>query len=174
MRKVILVCLIIISATSLLILSLANAKGNSVPPIESSDNASEIQTVFIHNIDEINGIASITADEVLWFEGAEADKQFVAHEKDAGMEQAPDGYYLINDSPQLHTLEVSKNAVVLMQIYDRPGDSKSPELVPNEKVTLSQFIAFFKKNEVLDLKDYPFHLTIQQGKIIKIVQQFIP
>jgi hypothetical protein len=174
MRKIILFCLIIMSAASLLILSLANAKGDAVPPKESSDNASETQTVFIHRIDEIDGITSMTADEVLWFEGAEADKQFVAHEQDAGIEQAPDGYYLINDSPNLHTLEVSKNAVVLMQIYDRPGDDKSPELVPNEKVTLQQFITLFQQNEVLDMKDYPFHLTIQNGKIVKIVQQFIP
>jgi hypothetical protein len=164
------------SATSLLILSLATAKDDGILlPHGSSDYASEIQTVFIHNIDEIDGITSITVDEILWFEGAEADKQFAAHERDAGIEQAPDGYYIINDNPKLHTLAVSKNADVLMQIYDRPGDNdKSSDIIPNEKVTLKQFNTLFKKNNVLDMRDYPFHLTIQNGKIVKIVQQFIP
>jgi hypothetical protein len=174
MRKIILFCLIIMSAASLLILSLASAKGDGVLPKENAAKTSQRMTVFIHNIDEINGVTSLTADEVLWFEGAEADKQFAAREKDAGMDQAPDGYYIINDSPQLHTLEVSKKTVILMQIYHRPGDNKSPEIVPNEKVTLSQFITLFKQNQVLDMRDYPFHLTTQNGKIIKMVQQFIP
>jgi hypothetical protein len=140
----------------------------------SDDNSSELQTVFIHNLALTQGFPTITADEVLWFEGVEADKQFMLHEQDAGFEQAPDGYYIINDSPKLHTLEVSNNAVVLMQIYDHPGDDKAPEISANEKVSVPQFIKLFKQNEVLDMRDYPFHLTIENGKVVKIVQQFIP
>jgi hypothetical protein len=172
MRKKIAFILIIMASTTLLLLGLVNAKGSGTQKIESSI---ETPTVFIQTIDEINGITSLKADDILWYEGEEANQQFRIHESDAEIQEAPDGYYIVNDSPKLRTLEIAQDAIILMQIYDRQGNNKAPDIIPNESISLQKFISLFDQKDGygLNMQDYPFHLTIENGKVVKIVQQFI-
>jgi hypothetical protein len=171
MKKGILFGLIMIVSTTLILLGFANAKGNSV---QTAANNTTTLTVFIHNINETNGKTSLTTDEIQWYEGEEANKQFRQHEGDDDVQEAPDVYYIVNDNLDLRFLRVSSNVQIFMQIYDRPGEVAEPELIPNESISLKQFKALFNQMDRLDLRDYPFHLTIQNGEVIKIVQQFIP
>jgi hypothetical protein len=171
MKKSILFGLILIVSTTLILLGFANAKGNGVQT--AANITTTASTVFINNINETNGKTSLTADEIQWYEGEAANKQFRQHEKDAEVQEAPDGYYIVNDKINLQLLPISSNVQVFMQIYDRPGEGE-PELIPNESISLKQFKALFNQMDRLDLRDYPFHLTIKNGEVIKIVQQFIP
>ncbi|QGQ98631.1 hypothetical protein EHS13_28995 [Paenibacillus psychroresistens] len=171
MKKRIFLGLIVLVSTTL-ILGLANAKGNvgHKTPTNTTTNS----TVFIHNINEANGQLLLTSDEIQWYEDEEANLQFREHEEDANEQEALDGYYIVNDNSELQSLRISPNAEVIMQIYDQPGVTAEPELNPDEAVSLKQFKALFNQMDRLDLRDYPFHLTIKNGEVIKIVQQFIP
>jgi hypothetical protein len=171
MKKGVLFGLVMIVSSTLILIGFANAKENSVQtPANNTTNL----TVFIHNINETNDTTTIMADEIQWYEGEEANKQFHKHESDAGDLEAPEGYYIVNDNLDLQLLRISANAQVFMQIYGKPGIEAEPELIPNESISLKQFKALFNQMDRLDLRDYPFHLTIQNGEVVKIVQQFIP
>jgi hypothetical protein len=172
MKKGIFFGLIVIVSTTLILLGIVNAKGNGVQT--AANITTTTSTVFIHNINESNGKTLLTADEIQWYEGEEANKQFREHESDAEDQDALDGYYIVNDNSELQFLRISSNAQVYMQIYNRPGVDAEPELIPNESISLKQFIALFNQKNGLDLREYPFHLTIQNGEVVKIVQQFIP
>jgi hypothetical protein len=171
MKKRVSLGLIVIVSTTLL-LGFANAKGNGGQ--KAATNTTTTSTVFIHNINETNGQLSLTTDKINWYEGDEADKQFREHEGDTDEQEALDGYYIVNDNSDLQDLRVSPNAEVIMQIYDQPDVNAEPKLIPNESISLKQFKALFNQMNRLDLRDYPFHLTILNGEVVKIVQQFIP
>jgi len=160
MKKGIFLGLILLASTSLLLLGFANAKGNGTQ-----------STVYIHSLIETNGTTSITADAIQWYEGEEANKQFRLHEGDMDMFVAPDGYYIVDDSSSLESLKIAADAEILMQIYDRPGEET--EYSPNQAITLKQLIALFNQQGGLDMRDYPFHLTIEHGEVVKLVQQYV-
>ena len=168
MKKGIILGFVVAASTSLLLLGLANARGNGTQVRASSSSQT---TVYIHTITEANGTTSITADDIQWYAGEEANKQFRKHEADADVTEAPDGYYIVNDSSELESLKIAGDAEILMQIYDRPGHES--EFNPNESITLKQLTALFNQKDGLDMRDYPFHLTIQHGEVVKIVQQYI-
>ncbi|MEX2461128.1 MAG: hypothetical protein WD469_07470 [Paenibacillaceae bacterium] len=170
MKKSMLFVLIMMASTTLLLLGFTNAKGNGAQAEASNTTTT---SVFIHLINETNGTTSIMADDIQWFEGEEANKQFREHEGDSEVQVAIDGYYIVNDSLDLQSLKIAANAQVFMQIYDRPNEQSKPDLVPNESISLTQFIALFDRKGGLDMRDYPFHLTMKHGEIVRIVQQFI-
>jgi hypothetical protein len=171
MKKGIFFGLILMASTTLLLIGFANAKGNGA--LAGASNKTTTSTVFIHTINDSNGTTSIMADDIQWYEGEEANKQFREHEGDSDVQEAIDGYYIVNDSMDLESLKIAADAQVLMQIYDRPSEETEPDLVPNESISVKQFIALFNQMDGLDMRDYPFHLTIQHGEIVRIVQQFV-
>ncbi|MNV77270.1 hypothetical protein D3C71_1706790 [compost metagenome] len=61
-----------------------------------------------------------------------------------------------------------------MQIFDHTGNIEDLDIQWNEAVTLQQFIDQFNKTDIFDLSQFPYHLTIQDGVITSIVQQYIP
>lgn len=69
---------------------------------------------------------------------------------------------------------VAKNAEVLMQIYDRTGRIEDIQVKWNEPVSLEKFGRLFGDNDLIDLSRFPYHLTIEGGQVVRIVQQFIP
>jgi hypothetical protein len=168
MKKGLFMGLILLASTSLLLLGFANAKGNGAQVRDASATQS---TVFIHNLTEADGTTSITADAIQWYEGEEANKQFREHEGDMDMLEAPDGYYIVDDSSDLESLKIAADAEILMQIYDRPGEKSV--FSANQSITLKQLIALFNQKDGLDMRDYPFHLTIQHGEVVKLVQQYV-
>jgi hypothetical protein len=149
--------------------NLVQATEDSYKPVEKSQN---IHPAFIDNIDSKNGKTYLTADYIEWYEGEEANVKFRERENDPEVTKAPDGYYIINDNPKLRSLEVSEDAVVLMQYYDRTGTNEVQDISWNEQIPLAKFLSIFKQQS--GLKNYPYHLTVKDGKIVKIVQQYIP
>ncbi|MCL6605172.1 MAG: hypothetical protein K6T94_20100 [Paenibacillus sp.] len=142
---------------------------------ESSVNTQSI-TVYIDNIQSDNGSLSITIDEIDWYQGSSANQIFAEREPEAYAEigGVPDDYYIVNDSDILTNYKVADNASVKMQIYDHTGNIEDLDIIWNEEITLQQFIAQFNKTELLDLSQFPYHVTIQDGVITSIVQQYIP
>ena len=54
------------------------------------------------------------------------------------------------------------------------GTVQGTEIQWNEPVTLSKFQSLYGDKRIMDLAIFPYHLTIQDGKVIQIVQQYIP
>lgn len=134
--------------------------------------SSDTHPAYIKNIFLKNGKMYITADYILWYEGAKANKIFNELENDPELKEAPDGYYIINNNKRLRTFEVTADAKVYMQCYMRAD--KSDDIIWNELITPAKFYSLLTNDSVWDMKEYPYHLTVMNGKINKIIQQFIP
>ncbi|WP_234405441.1 hypothetical protein [Paenibacillus sp. IHBB 10380] len=155
-----------------LLTSITTTSAIGYQPVEPKDDTS---TAMITSIVQENGHLYIEADHIQWYEGEAANEKFLEREQDTGdMTGPPDGYYVINDDPQLQKLEVAADAEVLMQIYDHDGTYESIQVEWNEPVSLHKFEAIYHNNELLDASVFPYHLTVNDGKVVKIVQQFIP
>ncbi|MBD7967363.1 hypothetical protein [Paenibacillus gallinarum] len=132
------------------------------------------ETIYITNFNNIDGQLEIQADDIEWFEGKAADEALVKNEPNAGIDYAPDGYYIVNDDPSTYELKVAPDAEVLVQIYDRTGQPEDIDINWNEKISLEKFIALYNQKDNLDMSQFPYHVTVQDGEVIQIVQQYIP
>ncbi|MEK4513234.1 hypothetical protein [Paenibacillus sp. FSL K6-2524] len=116
----------------------------------------------------------IIVDPIQWYEGKEAEVAFQEHEPDAGIDGPPDGYYIVNDDEQLTHYPLAKDAEVLMQIYDHSGNIEDLDIHWNELISLAKFGEIFSHSDLIDLNQFPYHITIKNGQVVRIVQQYIP
>lgn len=173
MKKItLLATLMIISLLSFITSASAVGSESEYKPVPSSEDT---VTVMVSSLEEKDGHLYLKADNIEWYEGAAADKKFLKREKDTdGMDGALDGYYIVNDEVKLESYEIAPDAKVLMQIYDHDGSYEGMDIKWNEPVSLNKFQAIYNNNSLLDIKAFPFHLTIQDGKVVQIIQQYIP
>lgn len=162
-----------------------NLNNDSATVLAKSPNAAEQtvnqdtsnitkETIYINDIVNNNGQLAIKADDIEWYEGKDADQALVEHEPNAGIDYAPDGYYIVNDDKSTTELKVDPAAEVLVQIYDRTGNMEDIDINWNEKISLEKFIQLYDNKENLDMSQFPYHITVQDGEVIQIVQQYIP
>lgn len=160
------------------LLTPANAQESADAQQPSAKDAqvanSEMFTAYVEGMHIEDGKLFMTVDKIGWYQGEEADAIFAQRNPEAGIDGAPDGYYIVNDSKEQEQVEVSANAEVLMQLYDRDGTMQGADIQWNEPVTLSKFESLYENTRILDLSVFPYHLTVQDGKVTKIVQQYIP
>ncbi|MNI57783.1 hypothetical protein D3C73_1128670 [compost metagenome] len=170
--------MVILPVLVLLLLSLVTTASTAGTHAEAQSSARiEHLTVYIHELQRgADGKLQLTADPIEWYEGAEADRIFAEREPEAAAEigGTPDGYYIVNDSDGLSTYQVADNAAVTMQIFDHTGNIEDLDIRWNESISLQQFISEFAKKDVFDLSLSPYHLTIEDGVITSIVQQYTP
>ncbi|ASA19924.1 hypothetical protein [Paenibacillus donghaensis] len=133
-------------------------------------------TVYIQSLTSGDGSTALSADEIEWYQGAEATEVFAQREPEAAAEIGgpPDDYYIVNDSDSLTDYPVAATATVTLQIYDHTGNIEDLDINWNEQVTLEQFVKLFSQNEVFDLSQSPYHITVQDGQITSFVQQYTP
>lgn len=141
-----------------------------------SGNKTQELTVYIHALKSKDGHTIMTADQIEWYQGAEANRIFAEREPEAAAELGgvPDDYYIVNDSDSLTSYPIADNATVTMQIYDHTGKPGDLDIQWNEAITLHKFMTEFAKKDIIDLSQSPYHITVQDGKVISIVQQYIP
>ncbi|WP_308637963.1 hypothetical protein [Paenibacillus silvisoli] len=131
-------------------------------------------TAYISGMNEQGGKLLLLADPIAWYEGEAADAVFVKEEPEAGLDYAPDGYYIVNDDETAEALEVDPKAAVIMQIYDRGGSLVNAGAEWNQAISLGKFESIYHSDGLIDVSQYPYHLTLKNGKVVRIVQQFIP
>ncbi len=144
---------------------------NEYEPVPKNENS---RVAYVGSIYQEDGNSYADADFIDWYEGEEANRIFREREADSGMDEAPDGYYIVNDDTTSVKLKLAPDAQVVMQIYDRTGDIAEADTVWNERISLDKFLALLEDDSVMNLRDYPYHLLIENGVIVKITQQFIP
>jgi hypothetical protein len=152
-------------------LGFIRANNNDYMPVPRD---SETHTSYIDQIYQENGQTYIKADFIEWYEGEEANKIFREREQDPEMTEAPDGYYIVNDDTQLQTLQIASDAKVYMQIYNRTGNVDEASTKWNEEISVAKFVSLLSDESEMSMKGFPYHLTIENGIIVKITQQFIP
>jgi len=165
--------LICFAAVLLGIMSLGfiQANTNDYTPVPRDANT---RVAYIDQIYQDNGRTFMKVNFIDWYEGAEADRVFREREQDPEMTEAPDGYYIVNDDTELHTYEVVADAKVLMQIYSHIPNVAATETNWNEEISLDKLVSLFADDTNMSLKGFPYHLTIQNGLIVKIIQQYVP
>ncbi|MGM0883217.1 MAG: hypothetical protein ACQEXQ_19535 [Bacillota bacterium] len=169
MRKLLVgITIIFLCLTQLIHVNAAEGEYQPVP------KSPDTHPAYINKIFSKNGKTFLTADYIQWFEGEEANKVFREYEKNSGLSEAPDGYYIVNQNNKLRTFELADDAVVIMQVYNRTEKVEDVDIVWNERINIKKFNSLFINNDAIDLTDFPYHLTIKNNKIIKIVQQYIP
>ncbi|GBF74048.1 hypothetical protein PA598K_02378 [Paenibacillus sp. 598K] len=169
MKKTLLSALVVLIV--LIQFGAASAKDDAYQPVAASP---ETQTSYIESIEQKDGKITAVVDYIQWFEGEEANEQFRLHEQDPDMTEAPDGYYIVNEDDALVELEIAPDAEVRMQIYNRTGNIEEADIVWDEQIDVDRFIGLIQDHEEWDMRDFPYHITVKDGKIIKIVQQYIP
>ncbi|WP_054956003.1 hypothetical protein [Paenibacillus dakarensis] len=132
------------------------------------------EAVFINSIEVKNGKVYLNVDPIQWYEGEEANEIFREREQDPEMTEAPDGYYIINDKEEQVILDVADDAVVQLQLYDHTGRAEDAQIQWNQAVSLKKFIAVYNKKDIIDMKWFPYHVTVEDGTVVKIVQQYTP
>ncbi|WP_027093396.1 hypothetical protein [Cohnella thermotolerans] len=162
---------ILLAAISLLPLQAVRADDNRYEPVALT---ADTQTVYITGIESRQGRTFITGDTIQWYEGEEANKVFREREQDPEMTEAPDGYYIVNDEVDLHTYELAPDADIQMQYYNRTGNWNDADIRWNEKIDAAKFVSLFTPQDQETMEGFPYHLTIKNGKIVKIVQQYVP
>ncbi|MDP4097378.1 hypothetical protein OIN60_11415 [Paenibacillus sp. P96] len=155
------------------ILVTATAGGAAAKGYEPAPAAKIQETVFVNHLD-VGDSVYVEIDPIQWYEGEQANEIFREREGDAEMTEAPDGYYIVNDEADTEKLQIADDAKIIFQIYDKTGRMEDTDINWNEQVTLETLKKAFSSSDVLDMTAFPYHITIQDGKIVEIVQQFIP
>lgn len=131
-------------------------------------------TVYLHDVQMSQSGGTLLADPIQWYEGEQANQVFAEREPNAGIDGPPDGYYIVNDEEEQIAYSVAADAEVRLQIYDRTGQGGDINIQWNEAVSPQQFSKLFHQTERLDLGWFPYHLTITEGQVVRIVQQYVP
>jgi len=167
MRKIMVIAVVVF----LMLTQMSFANDNEYHPVPTN---SQTHAAYINKIYQENGKTFVTVDYIQWFEGEAANKVFLEHNKDSGLDEAPDQYYILNENSKLRTFEVTDDALVYMQIYNKSGNLDDLDVNWNEQISLNKFREAFADSDIFDLGVYPYHLTIENNKVVKIVQQYIP
>lgn len=140
-------------------------------PVEKTSNQ---EAVFINSINIKDGQVYLNVDPIQWYEGEEANVVFREREQDPEMTEAPDGYYIVNDKEEQVVLKVADDAEVQLQLYDHTGRMEDAQINWNQAVSLNKFLSAYNKNDIIDMKWFPYHITVEDGTVVKIIQQYTP
>ncbi|WP_127530492.1 hypothetical protein [Paenibacillus kobensis] len=143
---------------------------------ESTVSDEVMKTAYVEGLKEENGHYLLTVDYIDWYEGDAAAVMFREREPDPEVTEPPDGYYIVNDDPSLATIELPEDTQIRMQIYDRPDEESGADIVPDEPITIEQFAELVNEGDdaLINVKDFPYHITFKDGQAQRIVQQFVP
>ncbi|USB33019.1 hypothetical protein [Paenibacillus sp. YPG26] len=169
---------LILTLFSLAVFTVFSTSGAATAAGTTTKNAVKTQTrtVYIKQMKSVDGKLRITVDPIGWYMGKDADVKFKEREPEAYKEigGALDGYYITNDSNRTVNYQVAAGAKVMMQIYDRTGKLEDMDIKWNEHVSLKKFQSIFRNTKLLDVQAFPYHITIKNGQVTKIVQQYVP
>lgn len=126
---------------------------------------------FIRKIELKDGKYFAGFDNAVWLNGLEAENAAIraGHcTEESRAECLPNGYFILNVDKTPVETEISKSVVIEMETLEtgEPGDKK--EIIPLEK------LAELVNNATLPWNQLPYHLVIENNRIIKISEQYIP
>jgi hypothetical protein len=117
--------------------------------------------VYVKTVDPDRG--TITFDLIQFFTGEAATK---AAAEDGAESPPPNDYYIRNVNARLRTLPVASDAPITVNVLAAQSSGSSTKDV---SVTLEELAGYFPNNGTA-----PFWITVAQGQVAKIAQQFLP
>ena len=117
--------------------------------------------VLIKTVDP--GRRTVTFDLLQWFEGEAAAK---AAAEDGEESPPPNDYYIRNVNSRLRTLPVRSGAPITVNVLAAQSTGSSTKDV---SVTLDELASYFPNSGTA-----PFWITVEQGQVTKVAQQFLP
>ena len=106
---------------------------------------------------------TITFDLIQFFTGEAATK---AAAEDGEESPPPNDYYIRNVNSRLRTLPVRSDAPITVNVLAAQSTGSSTKDV---SVTLDELASYFPNSGTA-----PFWITVEQGQVTKIAQQFLP
>jgi hypothetical protein len=106
---------------------------------------------------------TITFDLIQFFTGEAAAK---AAAEDNEESPPPNDYYIRNVNPRLRTLPVRAGAPITVNVLAAQSTGSATKDVP---VTLAKLASWFPNSGTP-----PFWITVEQGQVTKIAQQYLP
>lgn len=136
----------------------SSSQATSAQPAVSTEKA----TAYIQSLKIQQGKLYADLDDIQWYTGKEADREFLKDCKECSEpgspKHAPNNYYIRNVDDEIRTLMIADTAQFILQ-------TRTGEIKWNEHVTKEDFVLFFLQNESSSEK--PFHLEITNGVVTK-------
>ncbi|HEX4906995.1 MAG TPA: hypothetical protein VFW32_00225 [Actinomycetes bacterium] len=117
--------------------------------------------VYLKTVDP--GQQTITFDLIQFFTGDAAAK---AAAEDGQESPPPNDYYIRNVNPRLRTLPVRSGAPITVNVLAAGSTGNATKDV---SVTLDELAGYFPNSGTA-----PFWITVDQGQVTRIAQQFLP
>jgi hypothetical protein len=117
--------------------------------------------VYIKSVDAAG--RTVTFDLIQFFTGEAANK---AAAEDGEESPPPNDYYIRNVNPRLRTLPVRDGAPITVNVLAAQATGSSTKDVP---VTLEKLASYFPNSGTP-----PFWITVAQGQVTEMAQQFLP
>jgi hypothetical protein len=117
--------------------------------------------VYLKTVDP--GQQTITFDLIQFFTGEAATK---AAAEDGEESPPPNDYYIRNVNPRLRTLPVRSGAPITVNVLAAGSTGSATKDV---SVTLDELAGYFPNSGTA-----PFWITVDQGQVSRIAQQFLP
>jgi hypothetical protein len=127
-------------------------------PVELADGR---HPVYVKTVDPDR--PTITFDLIQFFTGEAATK---AAAEDGEESPPPNDYYIRNVNSRLRTLPVASDAPITVNVLAAQSTGNSAKDV---SVTLDELAGYFPNSGTA-----PFWITVEQGQVTKIAQQFLP
>ncbi len=106
----------------------------------------------------------VVIDIARWF----TDQAAIDAAIEDGVTQWENGYYIRNEDPRWRIVEVDPSATVSLVVYPY-GDIQDPRTVG-----LARFAELFDADEHAAFRGFPYWITVRDGTITAIDQQFLP
>jgi hypothetical protein len=145
------------------------APTTSATPIPSASPvfADGRSAVYLTGIDVTH--RTLTFDLIEFLTGDAAKKAWQKANPNSGQDGPDNDYFIVNDNPRLRTLPVAATASV--NVLKNGGGS--PESYAVSLANLPGYLAQAKPDD-RRLSYNPFWLTIRNGQIVRIDEQFVP
>jgi hypothetical protein len=124
--------------------------------------------VYVKKVEENEGASSLTFDLAEFLTDEDANAAAAAHGDEV---PPPNGYYIVNDTSRLRTIPIDPD--VAIRYYPSTG----PACCTHQPGTLDGFAAAANETAMTDyppMKYAPWWITLQDGVIVSITQQYIP
>ena len=129
---------------------------------------------FIKNLEEQAGFVNISFDQAEWFDGIEAEKAFredgLCADPEHGCE-LPNGFYIRDFDDETVSLQVSEQVVIVMQTLSHRSDGTFNS---DEKIDLDRFRKAYNSESTAHLRLVPYWITVKNGIVITIREQYVP
>ena len=114
--------------------------------------------------------APMVVDVIQWLTGEAANQAAIEDGVIEEGDSVPNDYYIVNDNPMLRELAVARDVRVTLSTWDCQN-------IPTEKnVSFERFVDLFNGTEECtdNLRVNPYWLTIENGSVVAIEEQYRP